>query len=79
VRRVLVRLGASAGQERDQATERGPGGDKRSEEYQTIHDIIMNDTQAEQGTTRQYALRRLRRERPELLERVLAAMAFDKF
>lgn len=53
----------------DQAVTRKPGGDKRSGEYQTNHNNIMNDSV--QGTSEVYALRRLRKQAPELHKQVI--------
>jgi hypothetical protein len=52
----------------DQAVTRGPGGDRRSEGFK--HNNVMNETV--QGNSTRYALRRLRRQRPDLHTQVLA-------
>lgn len=55
----------------ERATERGPGGDKRSESYRkTIVDNIH--VGRPDGTSKSAALRRLRKERPDLHAQVLA-------
>ena len=47
----------------------GPGGDKKSED-RIIHNIVMNDTV--QGNSKSYTVSRLKRDRPDLFERVVA-------
>jgi hypothetical protein len=48
----------------------GPGGDKKSED-RIISDIITNDL-IERGTSKSYTVSRLKRDRPDLFERVVA-------
>lgn len=48
-----------------------PGGSGNNQYASGIHDNVMNST-GEQGNTATYALRRLRRERPDLHQRVLS-------
>lgn len=56
----------------DQATTNDEGGDKRSSDYKTTVSIINSETERPAGTTRQYALRKLRKDAPELHAKVLA-------
>lgn len=67
----------------EQALDHGPGAPEgntnavkkdEGEEGETNHDVVMNcplqPPQAEQGNSKSYAIRRLTRERPDLLEKV---------
>lgn len=48
-----------------------PGGDRRSDKA-INHNNVMNDSSALQGNAREYGLRRLRKDAPELHAKVLA-------
>ncbi len=56
----------------DRATVGGRGGDRRSEAIK--HNNVMNDPveKSAQGNSDTYALRKLRKDRPDLHERVLS-------
>lgn len=59
----------------DRVTVEKPGGDRQSEEAKTIRYNITNGSESDEparGTSRQYALRRLRKDHPDLHEQVIS-------
>lgn len=55
---------------RAQVKHRGPGGDRKSEEYRIKHKQLMNDRpKLKPGETSAYLLRRIERKRPDVLKR----------
>jgi hypothetical protein len=55
----------------DRVTVNGQGGGRGNQHTGGKHDNVMDATKSEQGHSRQYALRRLCKSRPDLHERVL--------
>ncbi len=55
----------------DQARQRGSGGDHRSDHYKTTVDNVHGDIERPTGNSTEAALRRLRKDRPDLHQRVI--------